>query len=512
MKPIKKTPSFLRKTITSCLRKLQEYYEHPYTTTITTTVIIFIFLSLFILLMVSLSWEYCWPPALGKTNGDCEIGTLIVRLGYAIGGVIALFVAMAGAKRARALDETAKAQERGNIEDRYKNAIEQFGKEDPSIRLAGAYGLYHLAKDNKDRRENICDVLCVHIRELTTSEVAVGKNSDGKEIKYSEKYATKPSNEIQSILDLLVNKENKKDFPFKSHWINLASAYLNGANLWKAQLQGANLWNARLQRASLYQAQLQGAHLSLSQFQGAVLGSAQLQGAVLRLAQLQNAEIKYAQFQGANLSYAHLQEADLSSAQFQGADLNLTQLQGANLREAQLQGASLRGAQLQGANLSSAGLQMTNLSSAQFQGADLIKTDFRGAFTEQKYNTDFNIDAAIKKLKDKRNQKDDIQNAIFSGGVRKYELDDFKKTTATTLDELDKIKNYNQVRINHFELKMNKVEKILEDNLSKPEDNSIPSGAITGIYPKAEADKIIAMLEELNKQLIEIEIRQYYWG
>ncbi|BBM89126.1 hypothetical protein COTS27_00819 [Spirochaetota bacterium] len=465
---------------------------------------------------------------LGIANDkNCDIGLAIERLGIAIGGIIALLVALASFQRAKALDDTAKAQEQGNIEDRYKNAITQFGNANSSVRLAGAYGLYHLAIDNEKRRKNICDVLCVHIRDLTTSgrpifnekkdlATTVGHICDEKS--YSEKYENKPSNEVQSILDLLTNKSNEKNFPFKSHWINLANSYLNGANLDYAWLKGADLEGVQFQGVILRQAQLQGTNLKKAQLQGAVLSEAQLQGANLSEAQLQAANLFSAELQGAILSEAQLQGTNLKKAQLQGAFLPKAQLQAANLKEAWLQATILWKAELQGAFLPKAQLQAANLFSAELQGAILEETNFSGVFTEEDIEKYFYIDIAIKQLKDRTNKEAYIENAIFSGSAAfngsaarkksmEIKLKNLQKVITETVKKLSKIIDYPKYMIQDFVADMNNAYYIIQSNMNDAPDSDFPKEYAANIkdgnYPEAEARKVIEMLERVKKEFKE---------
>ncbi len=253
---------------------------------------------------------------------------ILKSLGIAMGGVLLAIQAVTAHRRAKAMEETARAQvnateeqaktnenaEKGLRQERLKNAIEHMGHKSDSVRLGGAYELFHLAEDNQELRGTVLDVLCAHVRRTT------------RESKYPKAYLAEPSEEIQTLLTLLFVQEHDV---FQGLHINLAGSWLNGAYLLKARLGGANLLGARLQ--------------------GAYLKEARLQGAVLGVAHLQGASLNQAQLQGASLWRAQLQRADLVRAQLQGAALNQAQLQGAVLGGAQLQGASLMWAQLQGA-------------------------------------------------------------------------------------------------------------------------------------------------------------------
>ena len=267
-------------------------------------------------------------------------------LGIAMGGVLLAIQAVTAHRRAKAMEKTAKEQTRANEnaekamertaraqadatkqqaktnenaekglrQERLKNAIEHMGHTSSSVRLGGAYELFHLAEDNQELRRTVFDILCAHVRRTTRGAA------------YRKEYPAKPSEEIQTLLTRLFVQEHDV---FAGLRIHLAGSWL----------KGAHLQNARLQKANLQGAQLQRAELELAQLQETYLGSAQFQHSNLLLAR----------FQGADLGDARLQGAELGSAELQGANLQHAQLQGANLVWAQLQGANLQSAHLQGA-------------------------------------------------------------------------------------------------------------------------------------------------------------------
>ena len=218
-------------------------------------------------------------------------------LGIVMGGVLLTLQAVIANKRAKAMEKTAKAQlganqatGRGQQQERMKNAIEHLGNASDSVRLGGAYELFHLAEDTEDRgqRQTVLDILCAHIR-WTTLERQYRWISGGPEyIEYKDKYPSNPSEEIQSLLTLLFVQKYKV---FIGLDINLQGSCLNGsiliqarlekAHLEEAQLQGARLEGARLQGADLIRAQLQGAHLEGAQLHGLILLTRSCAGLIL---------------------------------------------------------------------------------------------------------------------------------------------------------------------------------------------------------------------------------------
>ena len=132
-------------------------------------------------------------------NGESKYEALKF-LGIGMGGVLVALQALMSYRRAKAMEKTAKSQadavlktEQGQRQDRLKNAIEHLGHESDSVRLGGAYELFHLAKDTllEDTKEQlsqtVLDILCAHIRRTTGED------------EYREKHKSKPSEEVQRL-------------------------------------------------------------------------------------------------------------------------------------------------------------------------------------------------------------------------------------------------------------------------------------------------------------------------
>ena len=402
---------------------------------------------------------------------------VLKTLGFCIAGIVSIWLALAANKRANAMDATAKNTEEGQRQERLKNAIEHLGHKRDSVRMGGAYELFHLAKDTGGLRQTVLDILCAHIRQTTTGQTTRGKD-------YQTEYKTKPSEEIQSLLTLLFMEEHNV---FEDCSINLQGSYLNGAtltqarlkkaNLIEAQLQRATLWEARLQEADLTEAQLQSANLWEAQLQGAYLRRAQLQRANLRQAHLQRAELWDAQLQGATLWVAELQGAYLSATKMQGASLWHVKLQGTELVEAQLQGACFYKAQLQGANLRNAQLQGANLSKAQLQGADIGEARLQGVSSQ---TNPLPLVGFESRIRNRIDELSDLTGIIFAGGLKQEDLEAL--CGGLSDDQAQELR------------------KKLTPHIGQPASHELPenSGATTGAYTQEEAEEWIA---EYNKAM-----------
>ena len=366
---------------------------------------------------VGAMFSECAEELIGEFLGLPKKNEILKFLGIGMGGVLLAIQAVMSYMRAKAMEGAAKAQagatkqqakanenaEKGLRQERLKNAIEHLGHGSDSVRLGGAYELFHLAEETKELRQTAFDMLCVHIRRTTG------------EAEYRENHESKPSEEIQSLLTLLFVQEHEV---FKGLHINLQGSWLNGVVLSGARLRKANLVRAHLQEAELRGAHLEEAHLFDAQLQGADLEDVHLQRANLMRAQMQGADLVDAQLQGANLMGAQLQGADLVGALLQGADLGDAKLQGANLMGAQLQGANLMGAQLQGAYLGGAQLQGAYLGDAKLQGANLVDAQLQGAYLEDAHLQRANLMGALLQgayLGDAQLQGADLRGAQLQG-------------------------------------------------------------------------------------------------
>ena len=279
---------------------------------------------LLVMLVVLFSFVMCCETVeewVGCLLGLRKKNEILKFLGISMGGVVLVLQAVIANIRAKAMEEQAKAQanatreqatanehtEQGQRQERLKNAIEHLGHESVSVRLGGAYELFHLAADATEDTKKLCqtvlDILCAHIRQ-TTGEAT-----------YQEAHRSKPSEEIQSLLTLLFVQEHEV---FKGLRVDLQGSWLNGANLQEAHLDNAVLTKVHLHGANLWQAYLRGTDFTEASLNGAFLGWAQLHGALLWGAKLYGANLPEVHLQGSDLHEAHLQEALLIGVQIQG--------------------------------------------------------------------------------------------------------------------------------------------------------------------------------------------------
>jgi hypothetical protein len=120
------------------------------------------------------------------------------------------------------------------VDGRFNSAIGLLGSSETSARTGAVYVLHELALEEDKYRQQIVQILCSHVRSKTNEEA------------YQETHKERPSNEIQTTLNLLFKKHKhglyaqdfakQEDFP----WADLSHAYLVKADFGGAQCQGAS--------------------------------------------------------------------------------------------------------------------------------------------------------------------------------------------------------------------------------------------------------------------------------
>lgn len=155
-----------------------------------------------------------------------------------IGGVIGMLLV---ALNAVMLYRRIVAIEAGNIQDRFKAAIEHLESERDVVRMAAFREFYYLARDNRALRADVWDLLSEHFVRITSDgrhppyePASMGYYSTGARDLY-------PNHEVQKLADILFR-------PVGNRWIFARHARdTPPLNLIDSNLQYLNLTHARIQ-------------------------------------------------------------------------------------------------------------------------------------------------------------------------------------------------------------------------------------------------------------------------
>ncbi|VVM25976.1 hypothetical protein BSPWISOXPB_7444 [uncultured Gammaproteobacteria bacterium] len=88
-----------------------------------------------------------------------------------------------------------KNQDIQRVDDRFNSAINLLGSSETSARTGAVYVLHELALEEDKYRQQIVQILCSHVRSKTS------------ETEYQKTHKERPSNEIQTTLNLLFKEK-----------------------------------------------------------------------------------------------------------------------------------------------------------------------------------------------------------------------------------------------------------------------------------------------------------------
>ena len=182
-------------------------------------------------------------------------------------------------KQTKIQEKQINLQIEQRVDERFNDAIKLLASNESSARTGGIYVLYHLFIDDKKSkyREQIGKVLCSHIRSKT------------QEVKYQKLHKKRPSNEIQTCINLLFKKGNLYD---------KYRADLDNADLSHAYLVGADFSSAECQNTIFYFAKCQGACFRFANCQVANFVEANCQGVNFYNTKMQGVKFYNTQMQG----------------------------------------------------------------------------------------------------------------------------------------------------------------------------------------------------------------------
>jgi len=237
----------------------------------------------------------------------------------ALGGIIGIIVTVEQTQKRIFLQEQQQESQRVQfqtqnekqdkqlLDNRFSSCVELLGNPKESARIGCAYNLYFLADEcPEDYLHPICEILCAHIRTMTNEKT------------YQEKYREKPSNEMQTVLNLLFQKDRHDNLIFEKCFKNLEGAFLGGFVLSNTILSNVNFRSATL---------------SIVDFESASFHKVDFVNASLRNVNFNSAELYNVNFMFSSFSYVGFYGASLSQVDFRHVKLSDVDFWNAKLKD-----------------------------------------------------------------------------------------------------------------------------------------------------------------------------------
>jgi hypothetical protein len=189
---------------------------------------------------------------------------------------------------------------RGQMTERFTQAVDQLGSEKLEMRLGGIYSLERTARDSRSDHWPIMEVLSTYVRQHAPRKPGQESSED----------RPTPEPDIQAILTVV---GRRSDYHREGTFGDGRKIEDGPINLHDTDLRGADLGGAHLKSAVLAGADLRGASLAGAHLQHAIVEDADLRGA-----NLWGADLRHVYFFADTL----LQDAVLNEADLRAADLS----------------------------------------------------------------------------------------------------------------------------------------------------------------------------------------------
>jgi hypothetical protein len=180
-----------------------------------------------------------------------------------IGGIAILYGLYLTGRRTKALEDTARISEEGQITERFTKAVEQLGSDKREVRLGGIYALERIAGDSEKDHWSVMEVLTAYVREHAKLDEREKPSKDMKnkktESKFSDDtYARKLfTTDVQAALTVIGRRKWSERDDKKNRYLDLERTNLPKADFVEANLKGVTLRYANLSEAFFRGANLQ---------------------------------------------------------------------------------------------------------------------------------------------------------------------------------------------------------------------------------------------------------------
>lgn len=179
-----------------------------------------------------------------------------------VGGVILLLGTYQSLEIVEAMNDNNILVEKGNIADRFKNAIIMLGDNSSSTRLGGIYALNNIASDSSEYREQIFNILVEYVSDKTKDL------TPWEDIPKPDRFLAQPSNEINTIMNLLFSKDNSlyKNLKTTIENAKFYGAKFNNYNFSRCTFKNVEFQNSEFKHTWFIECNISNTDFTLSEF------------------------------------------------------------------------------------------------------------------------------------------------------------------------------------------------------------------------------------------------------
>ncbi len=265
-------------------------------------------------------WSEFFFGGQSSKNPKGELLKIIVQV---LGGIILISGAYYSFRIADSMYINNKLIEKGNIADRFRNAVHMLENKNSITCLSGIYALNNIAKENVEYREQVFNILVEFINNKTKSLPSWA------EMPESERTVAQPSIEIKTILKILFSKEDTLYRHFSAHF---KDAKLYGGIFDDYNFSCCKFINVEFQNSSFNRTLFIKSEIFNSDFSFSVFPNTILTGSVI----IDNSKFACCRFSWTSFTKSFIQGTDFSCSSmfnvfFEGALVNVCNFNGVEL-------------------------------------------------------------------------------------------------------------------------------------------------------------------------------------
>jgi uncharacterized protein YjbI with pentapeptide repeats len=427
-------------------------------------------------------WYGCnWGDLINITPASKVFLTVWTTAFGVIGLIINLII---NSNRLTNQEEQLSLQSKSERNSRFSKAIELLGNNHESARIGAVHTLYSLAKEyKKEYKELVFNILCSHIRTTTYTK------------EYQEIYLKKPSNEIQTIIEILFRKEQNNNSFFDGLEADLNGSFLRGLFLHNAALNGANLKDVVLFNAKLFNVDFIKTNFFNSNLRTKMLTDCNFQSSVIRKSRFEGSMLNRCHFENSFIHGSHFEQTLMSSLHFEGATISQTHFEGANIDDVHFEGSNISTSLFICSEISKTHFNGALINqNVRFSGATINETTFDGAYLNQVYFEGCEIK----------------QTSILGGGHFEFSAEDRSQFNSDKTFLLTKQKNKGTVISDtlHFGLLNLEVTRFLDKRMK---EGKVQDDIIEKIYAILSAkQRIKSKQDDFTQGLLDVDIAEQF--
>lgn len=279
------------------------------------------------------SWDRLPPEA--KPTLEAQFRLAVIQATAAAGAAVALLYTA----------RTYRLTRRGQVTDRFTEALERLESKEKYVRTGGVLALEQIVQDSPDQATHAAQILNAFIRDRAPHRPELSSAKEAERTA-ADALPVTPDADIQAALTALTRPATRRHIEAAWQISRLSGLHLMGADLRGANLRGANLRNANLMGADLQGTNLRGVDLRTAKLQAVNLANADLRNADLRGADLSalmphltDLNVR-AILRGLPFVALPTQRSISRALELRGADLSNADLRGADLREVDFEGVT----------------------------------------------------------------------------------------------------------------------------------------------------------------------------